>query len=604
MKETNTYIRVPGKPLLPALSKTIYFPFGTKIKSVDIKTGNVNIEKISGKIEPTPKAYPLYSLKKPFNVDEDENTIEEKTIYSSSDLYPKSWYNYRFGCGLDKNERVIIFNLVCYPVRYIPNDDTIHTLEDISIKITYEESEVPIPSEKKYDLVIIAPLRFYFKLLPLKWHKEKMGISTKIKTTEAIYLTYSGRDKPEKIKKFIKRAVDNWDTKYVLLVGGRFNNRFRFHIPVRYSNLNDRDLWNDTYVTDLYYSDIYRINSTTYNREFEDWDSNGNNIFAEWSFIWDPERQWWYELDKKDILDLYPDVYIGRLACLNRREVKIVVKKIIKYEKRSIGSSWFNRMIVAGGDTTPYGDGVNEGENENDLAASFMEPIGFDIDRYWVSNGRLTANSLIPAIRKGAGFLFCAGHGSPVVWSTHPTQEPYKWIDALWLRDMFFLFNRGKLPVCVVGGCHNSQFNVGFPFMIYGILELGPDYFDWVLGENCAPKLEYVKRCWSWNLIRQIFGGTIATIGNTGLGWGSGGYSSVEDLDGWISTHFFYYYSQLYDFDNCTLGMVHTATLNGYINTFTPNDDLLDRKTVEQWALLGDPTLKIGGYPKKSIYIE
>jgi len=33
-----------------------------------------------------------------------------------------------------------------------------------------------------------------------------------------------------------------------------------------------------------------------------------------------------------------------------------------------------------------------------------------------------------------------------------------------------------------------------------------------------------------------------------------------------------------------------------YANTFDCNKDSADRKTVDDWALLGDPPLKIGGY--------
>jgi len=46
------------------------------------------------------------------------------------------------------------------------------------------------------------------------------------------------------------------------------------------------------------------------------------------------------------------------------------------------------------------------------------------------------------------------------VWST-------KTPDGTWVGDftqfkMFFLFNRNKLPVCLVGGCHNSFIDASF----------------------------------------------------------------------------------------------------------------------------------------------
>jgi len=65
------------------------------------------------------------------------------------------------------------------------------------------------------------------------------------------------------------------------------------------------------------------------------------------------------------------------------------------------------------------------------------------------------------------------------------------------------------------------------------------------------------------------------------------------------TTHFFKVYSELQGLGNCTLGMIHSGTINDYITKFNPNKDYheLDRKTVEQWVLLGDPSLIIGGNP-------
>ena len=464
------------------------------------------------------------------------------------------------------------------------------------MKVTFEQVKNPLPTQKTYDLVIITPLRLSVFVLPLMLHKNNMGVSTKIMTTESIYRQYKGRDRPEDIKLFIKDAIEKWNITYVLLVGGRQWFGARWYVPPRYSNTFDRSFWNETsYVSDLYYADIYRYNETSGEHEFEDWDSNGNGVFAEYTFIWD--GVWWYDLDKKDILDLYPDVYVGRLACTNIREVRNVVSKIKKYEKSAYNKTWFKRMIVAGGDTVPFGDGIWEGEYENEHAASFMEPIGFEVDRYWASDGTLTNTSLIPAITDGGGFLYCAGHGSPIVWSTHWPENYTGWIDALVNFDMGDLKNRNKLPICVVGGCHNSMFDVALIRFVKGLLLYGLGYFNWTEDEESFGKFYWLQRCWSWNLVRQKRGGAIAAIGNSGLGWGVGGEGSIQTGDGYITSHFFQIYSEHAHQENCTLGLVHGETLNDYISFFHPNLDEIDRKTVEQWVLLGDPSLKIGGYP-------
>jgi hypothetical protein len=188
-----------------------------------------------------------------------------------------------------------------------------------------------------------------------------------------------------------------------------------------------------------------------------------------------------------------------------------------------------------------------------------------------------------------------AGHGSPVIWCTH-LPENETWVDGLYNRQMFLLSNYEKLPIVVIGGCHNSNYDVGLPHFFLGILKLGARYFEWIYDEDCYDKVTWVPNTFSWNLMIQ-WGGAIATIGNTGLGWVAPGEGCTGSLDGWINSHFFLTYSELQDDENCTLGMVHGDNLKSYIQTFSPNTNAKHRKTVEEWALLGDPSLKIGGYP-------
>lgn len=60
----------------------------------------------------------------------------------------------------------------------------------------------------EYDLVIIAPSKFVNNLQKLVDHKNSLGVNTKLKTTEEIYDNFTGVDKPEQIKYFIKYATE------------------------------------------------------------------------------------------------------------------------------------------------------------------------------------------------------------------------------------------------------------------------------------------------------------------------------------------------------------------------------------------------------------
>jgi len=427
-------------------------------------------------------------------------------------------------------------------------------------------------SDGTYDLLIISPKKFSRYIKPLVNHKNEFGVKTIQVNVEDVYdqMYWHGRDDAEKIKLFIKKSIEEWGIKYVLLIGGRKNQRASetWWIPVRYSHLDRKydDLIERKFLSDLYFADIYDRNGN-----FSSWDDNNNGIYGEW-----PEDK-----AAEDRPDLFPDVYVGRLPCRNAFEVRILVKKIIKYETGKCSDSWFKTMVVVAGDTYPEKTDYYDGEVYTQMGLDMMP--GFNPVKLWASDGSLQNwVDVVKVFNKGCGFIWFSGHGNPASWSTHPPDDSSTWINGLKLRYMPLIHNGKKQPVCITGsGCFNSMFNVS----------LG--HSSWVYG---LP----ISHCFSWGLASKINGGSIATIGATAFSYESPdinlGYGGIE----WLDIHFFEQYG-LSNID--ILGEIWGNTITSFFQNFTINWDdqsadgsALVAKNGQQWLLIGDPSLKIGGY--------
>jgi hypothetical protein len=272
---------------------------------------------------------------------------------------------------------------------------------------------------------------------------------------------------------------------------------------------------------------------------------------------------------------------LGRLACLDKNEVETVVDKIIDYEEQIADDSWFKRMVVIGGDTYSEFEGY-EGEIYNQKALDEMQD--FTGIKLWASTGTLSKYGLstIKEVNKGCGFIYLSGHGNKHIWITN-SPDGYS-VGRFGRFHMLFLSNKNKLPVCLVGGCHNSQFDIGNEKIIK-LLFLPWSFQAWRLG------------CWSWFLVSNSRGGSIATIGSTGLCWYSTEYGGGGS--DWLNINFF----REYKFGERTLGLIWKETITGFIETF-PIDwespaggtSSIDAKSVQEWVLLGDPSIRIGGY--------
>jgi len=122
-------------------------------------------------------------------------------------------------------------------------------------------------------------------------------------------------------------------------------------------------------------------------------------------------------------------------------------------------------------------------------------------------------------------------------------------------------------------------------------------YWD-IIGLSCPKSL-------CWGLASKKGGGSIATIGYTGLAYVS--FQSIgEDLDGdgindpdYVEEKHGYLFSSFFkkiDDDVEILGEAWAGAITRYLDTWPAMERWEDAKNIEAWILLGDPSLKIGGY--------
>lgn len=538
--EATSYLMNPGQPVLPLYTKIFKFPFGTKIKGIECKPSQINQKVISGKIQPSPEPVLLMNAN---NVGEkkvvEDFIIKDNAVYNSMDFYPNRWFDYGIGCGLDDSHHVVFLTVQFYPVRYSPGQNLIKYANKVDIKVEYCEPTQPVVFSDEYDMVVITPSEFSEKLQPLVDFKLDSSVATKLVTLDEIYDGYyfpvKGRDDQEKIKYFIKDAIEEWNITYVLLAGGANK------VPVRMSYVQDG--MEVSIISDLYYADIYDAYGN-----FCSWDSNGNNIFGEYAYQ-----------GRTDFVDLYPDVCLGRFNFRESSEVSGVVSKIITYESTgAYMEDWFSNFVVMGGDTFQDYNYVNEGEYLNQNAINMMD--GFNPEKIWVTNGKLQFTINIDnAINEGTGFLYMTGHGTYEVWATHPHNDFETWwpIGTYTNFRVEILNNQEKLPVVIIGGCSNCNY----------------------LGDIC----------FGWSFVKNSNGGGVASYGNSALGWGYTGYGCTQGLTGGMELSAF----NAYGIQNAkTTGELWTKALNNYLTQFGAWS-AYDSKTVEEWQPFNDPSMRI-----------
>ena len=538
IKEATTYLIRPGMPLLPVFTKTYIFTFKTKILEIECNPLEINQETILQKIQPSPEPIPLLDVEEKVN-SELTSDLSDDTLpfYNITDLYPDTWYDYRISSGLDNSTHVTFLTVKFYPLRYSPINDNIRYVLKVDFKIKYQLPVESVDFSDIYrDLIIITPSEFSSYLKDFVNYKNNNSIRTKLVILEEIPL--NGVDSQESIKYYIKNAVEKWNIRFVLLIG----NATKF--PVRYHWIPTED-YEINFPSDLYYADIYKGNG-----EFASWDYNKNKKYGEFPY------------DNNEV-DLYPDVYFGRLPCNDIQELTNVINKIYFYKDTNV---WNNAILCVGVIFLGDDEGIDEGEYLQQRISENLTFVNFT--RLWVPGGipdagdkLLTTQSIIEEINTNKfDIVDFTGHGWYDSWGTHPHGIRDEWIEFL-SSNTSSLINTNKLPIVIVGGCFCSKFTED---------------------DNCL----------GWSLVNQQKGGAVASFGSSGISYGMSGRRVLDFFN------FLIFNITIKLFHQKSLGFCWGETLNDFLDFINSDDstynDYYYYKTAAEFILFGDPTLNKG----------
>jgi len=497
----------PGTPSLPVKSVQIYVPRGMRIASVVGKPiltcdlpGNYYIAPrqeevpLSGNITPVPVMPDpeIYGLAEPFP-SKVANLAAEGSIggrkIASIEVFPLQY--------VPAEQRVIFNETVEIEIELEPAIDDVQVpLETASVRKLRNEivrrlvanpdevegdfsiESAPLAPDQAAEYLIICLEQHADEYEVLKNWKTRKGIPTEIVTQQDILATYPGRDEPEQIRNCIIDYYLNRSTVWVLLTLSAPKAKIR-GCYCRVGGTVDTGI-----PCDLYFADMDG-----------DWNADGDAYWGETT----------------DDVDLYPDVYVGRIPANKGVQCSTVVHKILTYEGcYPVPTDYQLKMLFL----AEYADASTDGAVSKNMIDNESVPARYDpITKLYESSGNLNHTTAVSALNSGMAIVNHDGHGNANLLAIGP--------DVLTTDDARALTNAPRFSILYTVACI-------------------PGNFENVIG------------CFGRGFIEAENGGGFF-IGNSRYGWywpGNPGYGTGELFDREFFKSLF-----VRDFDH--LGIVH-----------------------------------------------
>jgi len=400
----------------------------------------------------------------------------DSIIYNSDSLYPNKFVEI-VNCGIFDGARLV--TIAVYPLQYRPRSRRVFLVSNITFEFRLSPDNIPrraqirgINAQRTYDAILSAVVEndeeipLYYQsptLVPDAPPPQPLTPATyTIITNDAISgmmeafqpfadwltdkgipavvyplslaLNFPGEDDAEKLRNFIIDAYTNYGTVWVLLGGDGFflpapPGLPSYIVPFRKGWARD-DCDQDTFTppSDLYFSDMNGK-----------WDYDGDRRYGE---------------PTHDRVDIYPEVFVGRILTRNPAETQNWVEKILDYER--YGSSDLSLFRQ----TTWIYDSLRSNlypwPQTRARFPNYFTHYNFDA---------VGANIAVRALNCGTGLyqIYCHGsstviatRGRPEWWKVHSFWDEYRneqhdglnWLDNFWRYYVVYSI-----------GCYNAAYD-------------------------------------------------------------------------------------------------------------------------------------------------
>ncbi|MGB3477587.1 MAG: C25 family cysteine peptidase, partial [bacterium] len=515
----------PGKPLLPLASVYFLIPPDAEITNVEVL--NIQELELDGQYNIHPAQNPV-----PFSrPDLYEFTPPNPIVYNSNTPYPAKTIK-MYESGIKSGFRIAGVDI--YPLHYLPSNQKLIFTKSMTLKIEYKKNRHTVSplSQVQYDIfssevaklitnsediprfaphirrgindvnyVIITSSSYQASFQALADWRTKQGWKAEIVTTTWIYSNYSGYDNPERIRNFLK---DYFATKGLVwaFIGG--DNDI---VPVRTAYLPFSG--NSYIATDLYYSDLDGT-----------WDQNGNHLYGEMS---------------GDGVDLYADIFVGRLCCASTSSVTNYLSKQNTFEMNP-PTTYLRKMLLPAVQLfSGYHGSIPNGYIADTTPAGWFDCIMNNPPNYRMRD----------SLNQGYQFCHPAAHG-----------DQY----GLYTQYGGTIFHRSQIASLSNGTNYNIMNSIACYSGDF-------DQYD----------------CLAESLVNKYPGACVATIMNTRYGWGqppSLGPSERLDIK---------FYGLFFSQDTLEIGRCHARSKDYYRNSML--GQTVWRYCGYELTLFGDPAL-------------